>query len=175
MLNKYSFNTNCDINLTTWRNELLDCNTQLILKPTHLILDTMIRCQILGGEPNPAEHCTIRQNTNWELKETVNTVDGICFTLSTLIPGTMFCSFKQSTIFFPSVVDWYRVSSKRMEPEMYCPKPGVVNKSCLQACLLASVLSNPIDANLFPQVAFDSSIARIPRPGDAIVFYSIKK
>jgi hypothetical protein len=35
------------------------------------------------------------------------------------------------------------------------------------------VLSKPIDANLFPQVAFDSSMARIPRPGDAIVFYTI--
>lgn len=32
-----------------------------------------------------------------------------------------------------------------------------------------------MDANLLPQVAFDSSIARIPRPGDAIDFYKIMK
>jgi hypothetical protein len=37
------------------------------------------------------------------------------------------------------------------------------------------VLSKPIDANLFPQVAFDSSMARIPRPGDAMSFYTIKQ
>jgi len=60
-----------------------------------------------------------------------------------------------------------------MAPEMYSPRLGVVNKSCLYACRLVSVLSKPIDANLFPQVAFDSSMARIPRPGDAIVFYTI--
>lgn len=58
-----------------------------------------------------------------------------------------------------------------MEPEIYSPRPGVVNKSCLYACLFGSVLSSPMDASLFPHVAFDSSMARIPRPGDAIDFY----
>lgn len=53
---------------------------------------------------------------------------------------------------------------------MYSPRPGVVNRSCLYACRLVSVLSKPIDASLFPQVAFDSSIAKIPWPGDAIDF-----
>lgn len=33
------------------------------------------------------------------------------------------------------------------------------------------MLSNPIEASLLPQVAFDSSIAKIPLPGEAIVFY----
>lgn len=32
------------------------------------------------------------------------------------------------------------------------------------------MFSSPIDARRFPQVAFDSSIAKIPRPGEAIVF-----
>lgn len=91
------------------------------------------------------------------------------------MPGTIFSSRKQSTNFFPSVVDWYSVSSKRMAPEMLSPSPGVVSKSCLYACRLTSVLSKPIDASLFPQVALDSSIARIPRPGEAIDFYTIKK
>jgi hypothetical protein len=36
-------------------------------------------------------------------------------------------------------------------------------------------LSNPIDAKRFPQVAFDSSIARIPRPRDATDFYTINQ
>jgi len=62
-----------------------------------------------------------------------------------------------------------------MAPEMYSPRPGVVSRSCLYACRLVSVLSKPIDANLFPQVAFDSSMARIPRPGDAMSFYTIKQ
>jgi hypothetical protein len=34
----------------------------------------------------------------------------------------------------------------------------------------ASVLSRPMEASRFPHVAFDSSMARMPRPGDAIVF-----
>jgi len=36
---------------------------------------------------------------------------------------------------------------------------------------LSSVLSKPIEASLFPQVALDSSIAKIPLPGDAMLFY----
>jgi hypothetical protein len=32
------------------------------------------------------------------------------------------------------------------------------------------VFSSPIDAKRFPQVALDSSMAKIPRPGEAIVF-----
>lgn len=58
-----------------------------------------------------------------------------------------------------------------MAPEIYAPKLGVVNKSCLYAWRFVSVFSRPIDASRLPQVAFDSSIARIPRPGEAIDFY----
>lgn len=47
----------------------------------------------------------------------------------TLIPGTMFCSFRQSVIFLPVLVDWNRVSSNMMAPEMYLPRPGVVTSS----------------------------------------------
>jgi len=32
-----------------------------------------------------------------------------------------------------------------------------------------------MDAKRFPHVAFDSSIARIPRPGEAIDFYTTNK
>jgi hypothetical protein len=39
---------------------------------------------------------------------------------------------------------------------------------------LASVLSKPMDDSLFPHVAFDSSIARIPRPGEATDFCTEK-
>ncbi len=97
-------------------------------------------------------------------------VVGCCSTLSTLMPGTMFCSFKQSTMSLPSLVDWYRVSSKSIAPEIYSPSPGVVHSSCRYAWRLTSVLSRPIDANRKPHVALDSSMARIPRPGVAIVF-----
>lgn len=86
------------------------------------------------------------------------------------MPGTMFSSTKQSTISFPSVVDWYNVSSKRIAPEMYSPSPGVVHNSCLYACRFTSLFSSPIDDNRKPQVALDSSIAKIPRPGVAMVF-----
>jgi hypothetical protein len=75
-----------------------------------------------------------------------------------------------STILRPSTADWYSVSSKRMAPEMYWPRPGAVTSSVRYACRLASVFSSPMDASRFPHVAFDSSIARMPRPGDAIVF-----
>lgn len=36
------------------------------------------------------------------------------------------------------------------------------------------MLSKPIEASLFPQVALDSSIAKIPLPGDATLFYYAK-
>lgn len=38
---------------------------------------------------------------------------------------------------------------------------------------LAYVFSSPIDARRFPQIALDSSIAKIPRPGEAIVLLVI--
>ena len=86
------------------------------------------------------------------------------------MPGTMPPSTKQSTMRLPSVVFWYSVSSNMMAPEMYSPRPGVVHSSCRYACRFTSLFSSPIDANRLPHVALDSSIARIPRPGDAIVF-----
>lgn len=47
----------------------------------------------------------------------------------TLMPGTMFCSLRQSVIFLPVLVDWNSVSSNMMAPLMYLPRPGVVTSS----------------------------------------------
>ena len=60
-----------------------------------------------------------------------------------------------------------------MAPEMYSPRPGVARSSSLYARLLVSVLSTPTLSNLFPQVALDSSIAKIPRPLEATAFCKI--
>jgi len=62
-----------------------------------------------------------------------------------------------------------------MAPEMYWPSPGAVTSSVRYACRFASVFSSPMDASRFPHVAFDSSMARMPRPGDATVFCMMRK
>ena len=49
-------------------------------------------------------------------------------------PGTMPCLLSSSTMVEPVVVFWYRVSSNKMAPEMYWPRPGVVQSSSRYAC-----------------------------------------
>lgn len=82
--------------------------------------------------------------------------------LSTLIPGMTFLSFKMSMNFLPSLVACLVVSSKRMTPEMYCSKLGVVKRSSLYCLLCSSLFSSLMASNLLPMVPVDSSAARIP-------------
>lgn len=121
---------------TILQNEHLAYSIQQIVKRGHLIPGTKIHCLILVREPNPVKRkrkeqklrndlllfqgqytrqfgnyrhrgslsrniiCTIVYNKGLEQLKNLN------LTLSTLIPGTIFASVKQSTNFFPSVVDW---------------------------------------------------------------------
>ncbi len=80
------------------------------------------------------------------------------------------CLFRTSTIDGPLLVFWYSVSSNRMAPDMYSPKPGVVTNSSRYARRLFSVFSRPMESRRLPQVALDSSIARMPCPGLATFF-----
>uniref|UniRef100_A0A3Q7ETT6 Uncharacterized protein n=1 Tax=Solanum lycopersicum TaxID=4081 RepID=A0A3Q7ETT6_SOLLC len=72
--------------------------------------------------------------------------------------------------FLDSQCRW-SVGNAHHAPEMYCPRPGADTSKVRYAWRLASVFSKPMEAKRFPQVAFDSSMAKIPRPGDATVFY----
>jgi hypothetical protein len=53
--------------------------------------------------------------------------------LSTLMCGTVFCSFKQSIMSLALVVDWHKVSLKMMVLDTYSLRPGLVHGSCLNA------------------------------------------
>merc|ERR1719414_1594173 len=88
--------------------------------------------------------------------------------VSTLMPGMTPFSFAKSTIFFPSVVLWYRVSVNRMAPPQKSPRPLVPSSVWRQRWRFDSVFSTPMDSRRTPQVPFDSSIARMPFPGAVI-------
>jgi hypothetical protein len=83
------------------------------------------------------------------------------------MPGMIFWSFITCTKDLPELVFWNSVSSNRIAPEMYWPRPGVVSSSSRYARRLSSVFSTPMESRRLPQVALDSSMARMPRPGDA--------
>ena len=53
---------------------------------------------------------------------------------------------------------------------MYSPRPGVVTSSSRYARRLLSVFSRPMESRRLPQVALDSSMARMPCPGLATFF-----
>ena len=70
-----------------------------------------------------------------------------------LIPGIIPCFFIKSTIGVPHGYFWYNVSSNSIEPDMCSRKPCVLNNiSPLYCCLLSSLFSTFIDANLLPIV-----------------------
>ncbi len=81
--------------------------------------------------------------------------------MSTLMPGMMPWPLSTSTNWVPSAARWKRVSSKRMDPEMYWPSPGAEYSSSRHARRLSSVFSTPTVARRLPVVALDSSEARL--------------
>jgi len=55
--------------------------------------------------------------------------------LSTLMPGTIPWAISISLIFLPLLQDWYSVSSKRIAPDMYWPRPFAYVCVCARACV----------------------------------------
>ncbi len=84
---------------------------------------------------------------------------------SSLMPGMMPCSCRQSRNGRPFFVFWCSVSSNRMAPLMAWPKPGVVTINSRQERRASSVWGMPRAANRLWQVGMLSSMASRPLSG----------
>src|SRR5690606_16424908 len=80
------------------------------------------------------------------------------------MPGMMPASSITFANGTPAAVDWRMVSSWRIAPLMYSPRPGVVSSSSRHARRLDSLLATPTAPKRLPMVPGDSSMAMMPLP-----------